>query len=343
MCKMIFQLLPLLFFTNVAMAQLKYNYTPYSIQSLHNFPFQSSPISLTKVIEESAHFTIYQGTYTTMRRKMSLYVGVPKLPSNQLPSEAIILLRDFQHHLGYSTGQAVDAVAKEYLLAGFVVVAPDFFGFAQSDAPPIGEANSIESYLIMPVNAAELYFSLANNPIITSTTLSGYKKPILPDHFSLVALWGLGNGGLVALQTLAITQEPIPTILWAPVTQDFLHAWAFFRSSYSDIAKRNANRFVDDFQRHYQLKSFSLSDNLQTIAPKTLIVLHHGTQDDTIPIGWSEQFQQKINQENSKRNDNRIEPIRLRYNAHTDLGHNLEASRSQLVTGDILLLRSLHS
>ncbi|NIZ46658.1 hypothetical protein PVA44_04815 [Entomospira nematocerorum] len=321
-------------------AQLRYNYHPYSFQSLQTYPFKQSAITLHSVIEDTPEYTSYIASFTTMNRSMSLYFAIPKLPAGKKLDSIMIMLRDFHQHYSYTTGKAVESIAKEYLRSGIAIIAPDFFGFADSSEPPLGTANSAEAYLIMPINTAELYLSLASNFTIHYSTIAERYHPI-PSAltFNHIALWGHGDGGLTALHTLAILQEPIPTILWAPVTIDFANAWAFSRAQYSAIASKNAKQFVTEFEQNYRMTHYNIKENLHYIAPKTPIFLHHGENDTNTPVLWSQSLVNAMNMENSKRKLKGINPILFQYNMHPRADHQLQPLQTQIILHDIAWLR----
>ncbi|NIZ40866.1 hypothetical protein PVA45_05050 [Entomospira entomophila] len=317
-------------------AQLRYNYQPYTFQSLQSYPFKASSIILHSVIEDTPEYISYIASFTTMNRHMSLFFAIPKLSAGERLESVTIMLRDFHQHYTYSTGISIQSIAKEYLRAGIAVIAPDFFGFADSAEPPLGTANSAEAYLIMPINTAELYLSLSNNLIIHYETLAERYHPNPANiTFKNIALWGHGDGGLTALHTLVILQEPIPTILWAPVSLDFANAWAFSRAQYSAIASKNAKQFVTEFERNYRISHYNIKENLDSIAPRTPIFLHHGENDNNTPVQWSHTLIKAISAENSSRNNQGIEPILFQYTMHPFLDHQLQPLQAQIILNDI--------
>lgn len=321
-------------------SQLRYNYTPYSFDTLEEFPFKASHITLTAVIEETPEYISYKGYFTTMNRKMSLYFGLPKGRESP-PSHIHIMIRDFQLHYNYIPGQAIKNIAKKYLQEGIAVIAPDFFGFGDSDEPPIGTANAAEAYLIMPINVSELYLSLSQQLKVHSQTIAPTLQPSLPDYFSKISLWGRGDGGFVALHSLALLKEPIPTVLWSPTTIDFASAWTFFRSQYSAIAGKSAQKFLEYFNQSYAIHNFTISRNLFRIASTTPIRLHHGSLDEHIPVQWTQKFIDDIKEENSHREANQVLPIKLEYHIHPKATHDLANNDALIIANDISWLKSL--
>lgn len=331
----------MLFLVNHLSAQLRYNYAPYSFEAMQNYPFKSSEIVLTQVLRETPEYIGYEAYFHTMGRKMSLFVGVPR---GQLePSKgAVILLRPFQPHYNYTTGQAVEKIAQAYMLAGYVVIAPDFFGFGLSEDAPMGMANSAETYLMMPINTVELYLTLQRSPLFLSQRIPSSLRPLLPERFQQIALWGQGDGGYVALHTLALLGEPIPTILWSPVTLDFAHAWSFFRQQYSLIAGRNAQQFVQEFLRFYKVSDYAILNNLHRIAQTTPIRLTHGEADARVPLAWSQQFINSVQKENTQRRAENIKSIDLSYTLIAQAPHDLMKHTPNIVLNDIAWLKQFY-
>jgi dienelactone hydrolase len=310
------------------------NYTPYSFNNLVNYPFKPSIITLTKVIENNNDFITYQGTFQTMGRTMSLYLGVPKSPLGAKSQGVVLMLRGHQNIAGYDTGKGTQYPARAYMRAGFIIVSPDFFGFGTSDAPPFGEINSAESYLIMPISAIELLRSLETPQIKFATGISPH--PLLQSSsLGSIKLWGHSNGGLVALHLLALTGQSLPTVLWAPVSLDFAHASAFYKGRNNPVASAKATQFIEKFTKIYNLKEYSLQYQLHRIAPSTPIMLRQGDKDNAVPYTWSEQFNKKMIDENHRRTLISIKPINFEYILYKGANHNLEPYWAQILPADI--------
>ncbi len=310
------------------------NYTPYSFNNLVNYPFKASPITLIKVLDDTHEFTTYQATFQTMGRTMSLYVGVPKLYANTAPHGVVLMLRGHQNTAGYTTGKGTQYPARAYMRAGFIIVSPDFFGFATSDAPPFGEVNSTESYLIMPINAVELLRSLETPQIKFAAGVAPH--PLLQrSSLGPIKLWGHSNGGLVALHLLQLTGQPFPTVLWAPVTLDFAHASAFYRSRRNAEAGARASAFIQEFQTQYILNDYAMQHQLHRIAPNTAIVLRQGDQDPLVPQAWSDTFNETVQVENRRREQAGIKPIHFQYKLYKGANHNLEPYWLQILPADV--------
>jgi hypothetical protein len=276
----------------------------YSIKNLKDRTYQASQIVLEKIIKEEEKFTAYQFSYQTMDKKMTGQINIPHSLNNSLNNKSadaypvIIMLRGFVPAESYYTGMGTKNAAAVFASNGYITLAPDFFGFGKSDDDL---ENSWEGRFIKPVNVIELIETIKSQQTLTileEFNKNGYLEKQTTFDTQKIGIWAHSNGGQIALTTLEVVSEPIPTTLWAPVTAPFPYSILFFTDEMDDEGKET-RAWISLFEKDYNVFEFSISQHLNKLTGP--IQIHHGTADDAALIAWSDEFIDKIGIENSKR------------------------------------------
>lgn len=264
----------------------------YKIEALANQSFAAESIIRTiKEIGEGDGYTSYLISYQTQGKLMTGQLNVPTVEKPVGGFPVIVMLRGYVPENIYQTGVGTRNSAAVYAKNGFVTIAPDFLGFGESDED---YEDTWKSRFIKPVQIAQLFETIKEQPTIG---LDATKQVTLnPDK---MGMWAHSNGGQIALTTLEITGKQIPTTLWAPVTAPFPYSILFFSDELEDEGQQQ-RAWIGLFEKDYDATDFSLSKHLDLL-PATSIQLHHGTADDAALISWSDEFVQKIDFENERR------------------------------------------
>jgi len=109
-----------------------------------------------------------------------------------------------------------------------------------------------------------------------------------------VAIWAHSNGGQIALSVLEIIQKPIPTTLWAPVTQGFPQSVLQYmgdppagEAGLDDQGKK-VKAAIEEFLRLYDPELFSIDNYFADI--QSPLQVHQGTADEYIKTEWTDGF-----------------------------------------------------
>jgi uncharacterized protein len=315
----------------------------YSIPNLAHYSFQASTIQVEKELQKNDSFTSYLFTYQTLGKKMSGQLNIPhQLQPNGTP--AIVMIRGYVPPEIYQTGVGTKNAAAVLAKAGFITVAPDFFSFGESDPEP---EDTWQGRFEKPVAVIELIKTLQNSPLTLEPT------PELPAPTVItiprIGLWGHSNGGQIALTTLEILGQPIPTTLWAPVTAPFPYSVLFFSDENADEGKAT-RKWISEFEKTYDVFDFSLTQHLDRLTGP--IQLHHGGADEAALQVWSDEFEQKVKTENELREKTELylstasattselptqplPPIELLYFRYPGADHNLQPSWQTVVDRDL--------
>ncbi len=326
----------------------------YSITALSQRQYQKSPLTVEKVLTQTPDYTSYLFSYTSLNKKVTGQLNVPtKLPESPVPT--IVMLRGYVPPETYSTGVGTKNAAKVLAENGFVTVAPDFLGYGDSDPEP---TDSWQARFEKPILVIELIKSLEKaklkidpTDLPQSTLATKITAPTQEFMFGPLGLWGHSNGGQIALTTLEVLQQPIPTTLWAPVTAPFPYSILFFSDENEDEGKA-MRKWLAMFEENYDVFDFSLTKHLDRL--RGPIQLHHGTDDEAALLTWSNEFESRIKLENERREEaatdlatgsatlsvpEELQPLDLTFFTYPGADHNLQPGWNTVVERDVAFFK----
>ncbi len=319
----------------------------YTIPALANREYQANTITVENVIADHPTYTSYLFSYQPLGKKMTGQLNVPK-SFNADQARTIVMLRGYVPLEIFKTGVGTRNAAAQLAEHGYITVAPDFFGFGESDAEP---ADTWQARFEKPVIVIELIKTLQAKPLIVPAV---FEEDSLETELSIqthsLGIWAHSNGGQIALTTLEILNERIPTTLWAPVTAPFPYSILFF-SDESDDEGKSMRKWLAQFEKDYDVFDFSLTKHIDRLHGP--LQLHHGTGDEAALKVWSDEFADKIKLENKRREEKlkelvasgsadlsnppfELEPIELEYFTYPGADHNLQPGWNTVVERDIL-------
>lgn len=316
--------------------QKTYPYKQYSFGELRNRVYNTSQIKLEKEIKKEENFTSYVFSYSPLGKRMTGQLNIPAEVTADTP--VIVMVRGYVPLEIFSTGTGTRNGAAAFANAGFITIAPDFFGYGDSDPEP---DDTWQARFEKPIIIIELIHSIEKIGIpINDTQIHATNT---------IGIWGHSNGGQIALSVLEITKEPYPTALWAPVTAPFPYSILFFSDEDVDEGK-GMRLWVNQLERDYELSDFSITHFLDGLLGP--IQLHHGTADEAALKVWSDEFVDKIEKENDRRaylkeqyedsasesakaEDPFLQPIDVTYYQYPGADHNMVPSWNTVVERDI--------
>lgn len=326
----------------------------YSIPNLKEYPFESSKILVTQVVEEQETFTTYLFSYQTMGKTMTGSANIPQECIEKTSCPVVVLVRGYATPEQYSPGFGTRNAAAVFANNGYITLAPDFFGFANSDPEP---EDPWEARFIKPINVIELIHSIKDNPnlqispsVASSTDNSSAEDltntidltNFVTANPSQINIWAHSNGGQITLSVMQVMEESIPATLWAPVTAPFPYSILFFTRTSADEGKE-ARAWLAMFERDYDVLDFTITQHLDKLTGP--IQIHHGSRDPDALQAWSDSLIRKIELENERRekieevdleleagsqleiNSNQ-EPVEFEYYVYPQADHNLQPSEN---------------
>lgn len=315
----------------------------YAIPELTTHTPQISEIVIKEVLFDTDAFTSYLFTFNTLGKKMSGQLNIPKTLDDPTQVPTIVMIRGYVPLGMYTTGVGTKNAAAFYAQNGYMTIAPDFFGYGESDPEP---EDSWQARFEKPLVIIDLQESLKASSISVPRDLEELPSDApLRVTTSTIGMWGHSNGGQIALTTLEALQEPIPTTLWAPVTAPFPYSVLFYSDENGDEGKRS-RKTISLLEDVYDVYDFTLTKHLNRLhAP---ILLHHGTADDAALFAWSLEFAEKIDAENERREEllesetstesaviNQLQPIDLTFYRYAGADHNLSPGWNTVVQRDL--------
>lgn len=222
----------------------------------------------------------------------------------------VVMWRGYQDVNTYQTGFGTQRVAAELARAGYITVAPDFLGYAASDA---AAADIFEARFQSYWTAVSLLKSLGQ--------LDQWDK-------KNVFMWAHSNGGQVALQVLEATGREIPTILWAPVSKGFPYS-ALVYTDQSDDGGKLIRGELSKFESIYDVDKFSVDKYLDRI--KAPMLVQQGTADTDVPYWWSDGLVKRL----------KVQEVKVEYVKYPGADHNLQPSWNWAVHRDVQWIESM--
>ena len=261
----------------------------YTIENLSKTNFEPSKITVDKNLFN----------FNVAGKKVT---GLINIPESGGPFPVIVLLRGYVDQSIYTTGTGTKRVGEFLSQNGYITIAPDFLGYGGSD-----------------IESSNIFEARFQTYTTTLTLLKSINKENFPDWDQKnIFIWAHSNGGQIALTILEITGEKYPTVLWAPVTENFPYSVLFYTNESDDHGKY-IRRELSKFESNYDVEKYTLTNYLDRVnAP---IEYHYGTNDDAIPSEWRDKF---VNQMKS------LEKDFTNYN-HSGADHNLNPLWSDVI------------
>ncbi len=241
-------------------------YLVYTIPALQGKQFEPVSIDIVEPIATESAFTSYLFRTQFGERHMTGQLNLPNVVDEQTP--IILMIRGYVPTEIYQTGIGTKNAAAVFARNGYITIAPDFFGVAGSD-------EELEDVWAARFEKPALMAQL----IETVPTFQNGNHPI--------GIWAHSNGGQIALTTLEISQRPIPTTIWAPVTAPFPYSVLYYSDEAEDEG-RATRLWINQLESAYDLRQFSLRQYVSALTGP--LQIHHGQLDEAAPKIWSDEF-----------------------------------------------------
>ena len=254
-----------------------------TFENLKNTKLPKSQITLGEKVGETEgyvsqifYFEVPEKPDGLNTLKVSGLANIPKGGGNY---PVIIMLRGYMPKETYAPGGGSQPSAKVLAKNGFITLAPDFLGYAESAS---ASATLFEDRFQTYVTALTLVDSLPNlNEAINSV------YPEVKADTTKVGIWGHSNGGHIALSALAVSGINYPTVLWAPVSKPFPYSILFYTDETDDHGKA-LRRALSIFEKDYDVELFSPTNYYSWI--KAPIEIHQGTSDEEVLSFWTDEL-----------------------------------------------------
>lgn len=249
----------------------------YTIESLSYANIAASKVNIRETLKEEVEFISYLISFdldpTLSGKEKKKVTGLLNLPSGEGPFPLVVMFRGYVDQKVYSSGDGTFRAGEYFASNGIISIAPDFLGYGGSD------------------EEAENIFESRFQTYTTALTLLKSLDSIDKWDRKNILIWGHSNGGQIALTILEVTQKPLPTTLWAPVSKPFPYSVLFYTDESDDRGKL-IRKELAKFEGQYDADLYSIHKYYDRI--KAPIQLHQGTSDNAVSVNWSNELAARL-------------------------------------------------
>ncbi|MEX2555496.1 MAG: alpha/beta fold hydrolase [Actinomycetota bacterium] len=244
---------------------------PVSLEALMQKEYTGRNLKVGKVLATTSTYTRYFVTYKSGDLTIS---GIMNVPEGKGPFPALVLNHGYIDPDIYVNGQGMrreqDYLARE----GYVVLHIDYRNHAASDDDPNFEMGLRLGYAEDALNA-----------------VMAIKRSALPyldrEH---VGLLGRSMGGAVTFNAAVARPDLVDAVVvWAPVSSDTVdnfNKWFRRDEDRRALAERISDKYGSPEDNPEFWRNVSSVNFFDRIAVP--VVIHHGTEDESCPIAWSD-------------------------------------------------------
>jgi uncharacterized protein len=249
---------------------------PMSIPAMRAGDYPGSEITIVKELDKGLNYRRYYSYYLSEGLKIYALLTIPEgdMPEGGFP--AIVFNHGYIPPDVYRTTERYIAYVDEIAKAGYVVFRIDYRGHDASEGEATGAYGS-PGYQIDVLNAVS---SIKQLPEVN------------PDK---IGMWGHSMGGYLTLRTMVISKDVKVGVIWAGVVAsytDLLYNWrrtGSFTPSPSSRGVGWRTAWIEDFgtpeDNPVFWNSVSAASYLADLSGP--LELHHGTEDEDVPLDFS--------------------------------------------------------
>jgi dipeptidyl aminopeptidase/acylaminoacyl peptidase len=259
---------------------------PMSIQALRDMEFPGSEITIEETLEPGVNYSRYYASYLSEGLKIYALLTVPdgEPPAGGWP--AIVFNHGYIPPEQYRTTERYIAYVDSLARHGYIVFRIDYRGHDRSEGIASG-AYGNPGYTIDVLNA-----------------VAAVKRYPLVDP-QRIGMWGHSMGGYLTLRAMVVSPDIKAGVIWAGVVAsypDLLTRWR--RSSTAGPTPVPSggrgwrSGWVEQYGTPEENPEFwsSVSANSYLADLSGPIQLHHGTQDESVPLEFSQILYEQIQQ-----------------------------------------------
>jgi uncharacterized protein len=243
---------------------------PVSLPALMDRQYDGRGLRLGEVLARTSAYTRYFVTYKSGALTIS---GIMNVPRGRGPFPVLVLNHGYIDPDVYTNGRGL-AREQDYLARhGYAVLHTDYRNHAQSDDDPKNEMRLRLGYTVDVINAV----------------LAVKASRLRSLDAERIGLLGRSMGGGVTLNALVVKPGLVDAaVVFAPVSSDA--GDNFNRWIRGEPERRQlADRIIAAYGAPERNRAFWRNLSARTFFDRVSepVLIHHGTADDTCPIGWS--------------------------------------------------------
>ncbi|WP_345109676.1 alpha/beta fold hydrolase [Candidatus Villigracilis vicinus] len=249
---------------------------PMSIIALRNQEYPGSEITIVKELERGINYRRYYTYYLSEGLKIYALLTIPNGEAPEGGFPAIVFNHGYIPPDVYKTTERYIAYVDQLARSGYVVFRIDYRGHDQSEGEATG-AYGDPGYQVDVMNALE---SLKQHPDVN------------PEK---IGMWGHSMGGYLTLRAMVISDDIKAGVIWAGVIAsypDLLYNWrrtGAFTPSPSSTGRGWRSSYIEQYGTPEQNPAFwdSISATSYLTDISGPLELHHGTNDEDVPVDFS--------------------------------------------------------
>lgn len=244
-----------------------------SIQNLSLRNYQSE-IKIERKVRETNQFNSYVVSFDSDGLKQFALMNVPKNNKPKKGFPVVIVNHGYIPPEEFSVENSYINTSAYYASNGFLVLKPDYRGHDNSEGTAAGLVDRI-GYSIDVLNL-----------------IAGVRNLTDADS-SNVFMFGHSMGGEVSLRVGEVCGSCIRAIsFWAPAVTSWPES-SFYFSRRNDRAR--FERLQTEFRNNFSnddIKTVSTWENINRL--KVPVIIHHGTNDESVPYSWGVELDKKF-------------------------------------------------
>ncbi len=256
---------------------------PMTIASMRQGTYPGSEIVIVKELASGANYRRYYAYYLSEGLKIYALLTIPKgeAPAGGFP--AIVFNHGYIPPTVYRTTERYLAYVDRLARAGYVVFRIDYRGHDQSEGQASGAYGS-PGYTIDVLNAVA---SLKSHPTVN------------PEK---IGMWGHSMGGYLTLRAMVISKDVKVGVVWAGVVASYpemVYNWRRTSSFTPSPGSRGSSwrtGWIETYGTPEQNPAFwaSVSANSYLADLSGPLQLHHGTNDEEVPLDFSIRLAEQV-------------------------------------------------
>ncbi|MFU8772842.1 MAG: alpha/beta hydrolase family protein [Anaerolineales bacterium] len=257
---------------------------PMQIQAQRQTPYPGSQIVIEEQLQPGANYNRYIASYLSEGLKIYALLTIPngEMPSSGWP--AIVFNHGYIPPQQYRTTERYVAYVDRLARSGYIIFRSDYRGHGSSEGVAAG-AYGNPGYTVDILNAV------------------GALKQFPEADPDRIGMWGHSMGGYLTLRSMVISPDIKAGVIWAGVVasySDLLSRWRVASgptpTPNPDGPRRWRTAWIEDFGSVEQNPDFwnSISANSFLHEISGPLQLHHGSNDTSVPLEFSEILYQQV-------------------------------------------------
>ncbi len=256
-----------------------------SIEALKKGTYPGSDLVVEETLTPGSNYQRHLVSYRSEGLKIYALLTIPNGTPPKGGFPAIVFNHGYIPPAQYRTTERYVAYTNAFSSNGYILLRPDYRGHGSSEGVPSGAYGS-NGYTIDVLNALS---SLKKYPGVNSQK---------------IGMWGHSMGGFITLRTMVVNKDIKAGVIWAGVVasyQDLFERWRRGNVPSTTPSTRGGSwrqTLSDKFGQPSENPEFwnSLSANSFLKDISGPLQLHHGTEDASVPVEFSQTLEKQMKQ-----------------------------------------------